>query len=134
MMPNIAFIGMGEAGSAIVRGWRENQRGRIAAYDIKSDFPETTDAMAAGCQELGIRSCSSAAEAVVDADLVLCTVTADQAVAAADAAANHLPRGAFWCDLNSCAPSSKRQAAGIIETAGGRYVDVAVMAPVQPKL
>lgn len=60
-------------------------------------------------------------------------MTADQAVAAAKQAAVHLERGAFWGDLNSCAPSSKRQAAGVIEAAGGRYVDVAVMAPVHPR-
>jgi 3-hydroxyisobutyrate dehydrogenase-like beta-hydroxyacid dehydrogenase len=34
--------------------------------------------------------------------------------------------------MNSVAPQTKRAAAAIIEAAGGRYVDVAVMAPVQP--
>lgn len=132
--PSIAFIGMGEAGSAIVKGWGESRPGPIAAYDIKTDAPESTDAMWACYEGLGVRGCASAAEAVTGADLVLCTVTADQAVAAAKRAAVHLEHGAFWGDLNSCAPSSKRQAAGIIEAAGGRYVDVAVMAPVHPKL
>jgi 3-hydroxyisobutyrate dehydrogenase-like beta-hydroxyacid dehydrogenase len=61
-------------------------------------------------------------------------VTADQAVAAAEAAAPHLAPGGFWCDLDSCAPSSKRRAAEIIEGAGARYVDVAVMAAIRPKL
>jgi 3-hydroxyisobutyrate dehydrogenase-like beta-hydroxyacid dehydrogenase len=90
--------------------------------------------MTARYKQLGIAGCASAAEAVAGSDLVLCTVTADQAVAAAKTAAPHLTPGTFWCDLNSCAPSSKREAAAIIDKAGGRYVDVAVMAPVRPKL
>jgi 3-hydroxyisobutyrate dehydrogenase-like beta-hydroxyacid dehydrogenase len=90
--------------------------------------------MAERYASLGIEGCPSSAEAVSGAKLVFCTVTADQAVIAAESAAPHLSSGAFWFDLNSCAPSSKRRAAEFIEAAGGRYVDVAVMAPVHPKL
>jgi 3-hydroxyisobutyrate dehydrogenase-like beta-hydroxyacid dehydrogenase len=43
-----------------------------------------------------------------------------------------MPAGALWCDMNSVAPGTKRAAARAIEAAGGRYVDVAVMAPVDP--
>jgi 3-hydroxyisobutyrate dehydrogenase-like beta-hydroxyacid dehydrogenase len=125
------FIGFGEAASAIVEGW--NGRHAIRAYDIKSDGAEAP-VMAARYAKMGVRGCASPAEAVDGAETVFCTVTADQAVAAAEAAAPHLHRGTFWFDLNSCAPSSKRKAAAVIEAAGGRYVDVAVMAPVHPKL
>ena len=45
-----------------------------------------------------------------------------------------LPEGALWCDMNSVAPDTKREAAAVIEAAGGRYVDVAVMAPVSQGL
>jgi 3-hydroxyisobutyrate dehydrogenase-like beta-hydroxyacid dehydrogenase len=83
-------------------------------------------------QKLGVRGCVHAA-AVAGAEVVFCTVTAEHAVVAAAQAAIHLERGAFWCDCNSCAPSSKRQAAEVIEAPGGLYVDVAVMAPVHPK-
>jgi len=40
--------------------------------------------------------------------------------------------GALWCDMNSVAPGTKRAAAKTVEAAGGRYVDVAVLAPVSP--
>lgn len=133
MAVRLAFIGMGEAGSAIVSGWGESRKGTIRAYDIKTDSPDAAPAMTARYEQLGIAGCASAAEAVADRDLVLCTVTADQAVAAAKTAAPHLAPETFWCDLNSCAPSSKREAAAIIHNAGGRYVDVAVMAAVHRK-
>jgi 3-hydroxyisobutyrate dehydrogenase-like beta-hydroxyacid dehydrogenase len=134
MLTRLAFIGMGEAGSAIVTGWGRGRDNSIRAYDIKSSDPATAQTMSTRYETLGIQGCHSAAEAIADAELILCTVTADQAVAAAETAAPDIPPRAFWCDLNSCAPSSKRQAAQVIESAGGRYVDVAVMSPVHPKL
>jgi 3-hydroxyisobutyrate dehydrogenase-like beta-hydroxyacid dehydrogenase len=72
------------------------------------------------------------AEAVATADLVVSLVTADQAVVAAEAAAPHVAGGALYVDGNSCSPQRKRAAAERIEAAGGRYVDMAIMAPVHP--
>lgn len=130
----IAFVGFGEAGSAIVSGWGDAKPGHISAYDIKSDDPGTAPEITARCAQLGIDTAPSLEAALEGADIVFCTVTADQAVSAAKAAAPLLGQGTIWCDLNSCAPSSKRTSAGVIEAGGGRYVDVAVMAPVHPKL
>lgn len=130
----IAFIGMGEAGSALVKGWGNARSGEISAYDIKLDDPVSAAEIKARCTDLGIKCCDSLGQALVGADLIFCTVTADQAVDAAKAAAPELGQGAIWCDMNSCAPSSKQLSAEVIEAAGGRYVDVAVMSPVHPKL
>jgi 3-hydroxyisobutyrate dehydrogenase-like beta-hydroxyacid dehydrogenase len=66
------------------------------------------------------------------ADAAFCVVTADQALIAAENYGPLLEPGALWLDMNSVAPETKRAAAALIEAAGGRYVDVAVMAPVQP--
>jgi 3-hydroxyisobutyrate dehydrogenase-like beta-hydroxyacid dehydrogenase len=71
--------------------------------------------------------------ALSGAGAVFCLVTADQALAAAQTCAPHLPPGALWLDGNSCAPDTKRRAAAVIETAGGAYVDLAIMAPVHPR-
>jgi 3-hydroxyisobutyrate dehydrogenase-like beta-hydroxyacid dehydrogenase len=43
-----------------------------------------------------------------------------------------MPKGMLWLDGNSCSPGSKRQAEEIIHAKGGRYVDLAIMAPVHP--
>jgi len=129
----IAFIGMGEAGSAIVGGWEGALPGRLAAYDVKTDAPETAAALWDRYAALGIEGRASLAEALDGADLAFSVVTADRAVEAAEAAAPMLAPGAIWCDLNSVAPASKRRAARAVEAAGGRYADVAVMAPVHPR-
>lgn len=128
----IAFIGFGEAATAIVGGWNDPRR-TIRAFDIKTDDPGTRPVLEDRYREFAVAGCETAEAAVAGADLVFSAVTADQAVAAATACAAHMPQGAYWFDLNSCAPSSKREAAALLEAAGARYVDVAVMAPVHPK-
>lgn len=119
----IALIGFGEAGSTFAKaaGWK----GRASAYDL---LPERRAAMGAA----PVNACASAAEALADAALVLSLVTADAALCAARDYAVFLRPGAIWCDMNSVAPDTKRQAARFIEDAAGRYVDVAILAPVNP--
>lgn len=119
----IALIGFGEAAATFARaaGWGANACG----YDIAA----TREAAMA---ELGIRPAASAGEALSGARLVLSLVTADQALRAAQAYAPDLEPGALWCDMNSVAPETKRQAAAAVEAAGAGYVDVAVLAPVNP--
>lgn len=130
---NITFIGLGEAAGALISGWGAARASQISVYDIKTDHPDTAAEIVARADLLGVRNCASAAAALDKADIVFCTVTADQAVIAARDYAPHVQQGTLWCDLNSCAPKSKQTSAEIITTAGGRYLDVAVMAPVYPK-
>jgi 3-hydroxyisobutyrate dehydrogenase-like beta-hydroxyacid dehydrogenase len=123
IVPVLALIGFGEAAAvfAAAAGWEETATG----WDIS---PVCEQAMI----EQGVRPGASAADALSGAPLVLSLVTADQALGAAQEYAPHLARGALWCDMNSVAPETKRSAAKSIEAAGARYVDVAVLAPVQP--
>lgn len=130
----IAFIGLGEAASAFVAGWGAARAASVTAYDIKSANPETAGEIAERAEALGIDVGGSPHDALHAAELVFCTVTADQAGVAATEYAQFLQPGAVWCDLNSCAPETKRQASKRIESARGTYLDVAVMAPVHPAL
>ncbi|MDU8945422.1 NAD(P)-dependent oxidoreductase [Ovoidimarina sediminis] len=129
----ITFIGLGEAAGAIISGWGPRHQSRIAAFDIKSLDLETAGEIGARAEALSVQAHDTREAALAGAELVFSTVTADQAVAAAEACAPLLPEGAVWCDLNSCAPASKARAAAIVTGAGRRYIDVAVMAPVFPK-
>jgi 3-hydroxyisobutyrate dehydrogenase-like beta-hydroxyacid dehydrogenase len=118
-----ALIGFGEAGStfAAAAGW-----GRaVAVWDLVS---ARRDASATA----GLSAASVAPEAVTGAPLVLSLVTADQSLRAARDYAPLLTPGAVWCDMNSVSPETKRASAEAVAAAGGRYVDVAVLAPVDP--
>ncbi len=123
MTNRVTLIGFGEAGAtfAAAGGWADRAR----VFDIAPDRMIAATAS-------GLEACASSAAAIVKASLIISLVTADQALAAARQAAPSLTRGAIWCDMNSIAPDTKRAAAAVIEAAGGRYVDVAVLAPVNP--
>ena len=129
----IAFIGLGEAAGAFITGWGADRAGDIAAFDIKTTLPETADEILNRAKEYGIKHCKTLKDAISNADVVFSTVTADQAIVAARAAAPLMKQGAYFLDMNSCAPSSKQVSAGIMEKHDLRYVDVAVMEPVYPK-
>jgi 3-hydroxyisobutyrate dehydrogenase-like beta-hydroxyacid dehydrogenase len=127
----IAFIGFGEAGSAFAAGW--GRRDGVSGHDRKTDDPATAAAKQADFARHGVVARDSAPDAVSGADAVFCLVTADQAEAAARAAAPGLVPDTLWFDGNSCSPGAKSRAAQAIHAAGGRYVDMAIMAPVHPK-
>lgn len=120
-----SLVGFGEAGQAFA------QPG-VGAFDIATENGETRPAKIAEYERADIRWSATPAGALAHAELVLSLVTADQALAAAQRCAPLLKPGTLWLDMNSVAPGTKREAARAIEAAGGRYVDVAVMAPVLP--
>ena len=130
---HVAFIGFGEAATAFLSGWGTDRPAQVTGYDIKTDNPETREVLLDRFQSHNVIGEAAAQSAVRGASAVFSVVTADQALAAAQAAAPALEKGALWFDCNSCAPGTKRRAAEVIEAASGRYVDVAVVAPVHPK-
>ena len=122
MAPTIALIGFGEAGSTFAGA---AQWSHARTFDIRADRADIA-------ADLGIGFASSPAEALAGADLVLSLVSADAALAVARDYARYLTRGALWCDMNSVAPDTKCASADHVTASGGRYVDVAVLAPVDP--
>ena len=130
---SIAFIGLGEAASAIISGWGDHRSKQIKAFDIKLQGSDTKEEIISRASKLNIGLKSSLKDLVRDADLIFSTVTADQAVTVAREASSFIRDKSYFFDLNSSAPSSKQRSCKSIEINGGRYVDVAVMAPVSAK-
>ncbi|MDS9468814.1 DUF1932 domain-containing protein [Paracoccus sp. MBLB3053] len=130
----IAFIGFGEAAEAFATGWGHDAVENLRAYDPKCDDPEAAALPRERAARSGVSLAADRVSALSGARAVFCLVTADRAVEAATQAAEFLTPGTFWLDGNSCSPGAKRRACDIVEAAGARYVDVAIMAPVYPKL
>ncbi len=127
---NIALIGYGEVGRILAEDLRA--RGcAVAAYDLllDSDHGEPLRAHAAAH---GVLLGEAPAQAVHGAGLVISAVTASQAVAVASACAPALAPAAFFLDLNSASPGAKARAAAVVDGAGARYVEAAVMTSVPP--
>lgn len=125
-MTTVALVGLGEVG----RVFAEDLDARISAWDVAFDDPASRASYNA--RDLGI-PVGGPADAVHDAELVVSAVTAANTVAAAEAVAGHLEDGAWYLDVNSASPERKRDAAAVVERAGGRYVEAAVMSPIHPR-
>ncbi len=124
-MSDLALIGFGEAGRNFASDGDWAAQCRV--FDVRSDAE-----MVAAIHAAGAIRCDNANAAVRGADVVLSLVTADQSRKAAEIASQAISPGTLFFDMNSVAPDTKRGSAEIIEAAGGRYVDVAIMAPVDP--
>jgi 3-hydroxyisobutyrate dehydrogenase-like beta-hydroxyacid dehydrogenase len=131
-LPRFAVIGFGEAGGIFARAFAAAGAPRVATFDIKFDAADGAPSMKQAAKAVGIVAADTPAEAARDADVVLAAVTASSALDAATAAAGYIAPGQLYLDINSVAPSTKREAAARIERAGGRYVEAAVMTSVPP--
>lgn len=131
MSLRICLLGFGEVGQALAVDLGARGIKAIAVWDILFPVPDSPPRRAVVVQD--IRAATSAQEAVASADLVISAVTASQDVAAARSVAPDLKRGAYFLDVNSVSPAVKVETSQIVETAGGRYIEAAIMSPINPK-
>jgi 3-hydroxyisobutyrate dehydrogenase-like beta-hydroxyacid dehydrogenase len=127
---HVGLIGYGEVGRILAEDLRKDGV-RVSAYDIKLG-----DERAASLREhaagIGVTLVSSHAALASQADFSVSAVTASQAVPVAEACAPTVKQGAWFLDFNSASPGAKQRAAALIDAAGGRYVEGAVMTSVPP--
>lgn len=128
-LERVALVGYGEVGRILAEDLRP-QGIAISAYDLKQDAVPAMRQHGAG---LGVAFCASHAALAAGADLVVSAVTASQSESVAAACAKGMRRGAWFLDFNSCSPGAKQRAGAVVDAAGGRYVEGAVMTSVPPK-
>ena len=127
---HVGLVGYGEVGRILAEDLRKDGV-RVLAYDIKLDgvLAKPLQDHAAG---IGVTVAASHADLAAQADFIVSAVTASQAVAVARACAGAIKQGAWFLDFNSASPGAKQRAAAVIDGAGGRYVEGAVMTSVPP--
>ena len=81
--PRIGFVGFGEAGFHIAAGLREAGLEQITAFDINTDTPGLGEKIRQRAEETGTRLIDSDSELTGASDIVISTVTANQALVAA---------------------------------------------------
>jgi 3-hydroxyisobutyrate dehydrogenase-like beta-hydroxyacid dehydrogenase len=114
----VAVLGLGEAGSRLaadlVRAGAE-----VRGYDpVTISAPE------------GVDLAGDPGSAVKGATVVLALTTASTALAAAESVLHGLGTGAIYADLNTTSPALKQDIAALVDRAGARFVDVALLGPV----
>ena len=126
----ICLLGFGEVGQTLAADFLAAGFSQLVAYDVLFKRPDSAPSHAAIAA--GVRIARDAREAVADADLIVSAVTAAQDLAAAGSVAGGITRRTYYLDVNSVSPGMKVQAAAIIDQAGGRYVEAAIMSPISP--
>jgi 3-hydroxyisobutyrate dehydrogenase-like beta-hydroxyacid dehydrogenase len=127
----VGLIGYGEVGRIVAQDLRELGVQQVLAHDRKLGT-EQQQPLLEHARDCGVRLAASARELAAGCDLLISAVTASQAVAVARDCAGGLQAGVWFVDLNSASPGAKREAAAVVDAAGGRYVEAAVMTSVPP--
>jgi 3-hydroxyisobutyrate dehydrogenase-like beta-hydroxyacid dehydrogenase len=91
--PRIGFIGFGEAAFHIGGGLRGAGIGGIAAFDINTHIPGLGEKIRRRAAETDTRLLASNAELTAETEILISTVTSDQALAAAQQTAPGLHAG-----------------------------------------
>jgi len=129
-MQRIAFIGFGEAGGIL--GAELAKVCEVCAYDILVATPASAT-LRTKAESAHVLLNDTLDGAIKDVDMVVSAVTASAARDVALDVAKIIKPGQLFLDINSVSPETKRDNARIIESAGARYVEAAVMAPIPPQ-
>ena len=130
--PRLGFVGFGEAGYHIAKGLRAGGLTGICAFDLHTPTPGRGEKIQQRAAETGVALCETNAQLAAACDVLLSTVTANQAQTAAEQNAPHLTNAHLYADLNSVSPALKQSIAQLIEARGARFVEIAIMSPVPP--
>jgi len=119
---HVAIIGLGEAGSHFandlvgmgvkVSGWDPHLKKELVSRVHFSD---------------------SNSHAVKGADIVLSANYTSESIEIAHEVKDHLKPGAFYCEMNTSSPGTKKEIEYILSESGTHFVDLAIMAPLPPK-
>ena len=127
----IGLIGYGEVGRILAEDLRELGVAKLNAYDVKLAGVSAAPLREHAAKH-GVKLSDSHRALAGECELIVSAVTANQAVAVAQACAPAVKFGAWFLDLNSASPGAKQRAAGFIDDAGGVYVEGAVMTSIPP--
>ncbi|MFK8053864.1 MAG: DUF1932 domain-containing protein [Woeseiaceae bacterium] len=127
---HVAIIGFGEVGQRLAADLLP--RGvKVSAFDVR--FEAADSAPSRAVQKMAdVRRGTCARDAIADCQMVISAVTAGQSQIAAVVVANDIEDGVWFVDLNSVSPMTRAASASEITTAGGCFVECAVMSPIQP--
>lgn len=130
-LPRICLLGFGEVGQALASDFAVAGVKHLTVFDVL--FGDSNSQPSRAAVAANVRLSRSAADAATDADLIVSAVTAAQDLEAAQSVASAMKRSAYFLDVNSVSPGVKTQASALIDAAGGRYVEAAIMSPIAPR-
>ena len=120
----VAILSPGSMGSAVGQALRES------GYDVVTNLDGRSERTRVLAEEAGFRAVSGIDSIVEEADLVMSILVPSEAISVAREAAAAMKRtGAnpAYADCNAVSPDTARELGGIIEAAGGRFIDAGII-------
>lgn len=126
----IGMLGYGEVGQCFAAELARDSGLGLAAYDRQLDHAGPRRPLVDHAVRNRVTTLGSALDLAERSELIVCAVTVDQALAAAESAARASLVGKWFLDVNSTSPATKVACAAVVNRSGGRYVDAALMTAV----
>jgi 3-hydroxyisobutyrate dehydrogenase-like beta-hydroxyacid dehydrogenase len=127
---SICLLGFGEVGSTLAKALVDRSLA-LCCFDI--NFSDNNSIASRNAAEItAVQIKMDVESAIRGADLIISAVTAEQAINAARSVVGYLKPKAWYLDVNSVAPNTKRVMAEIVDGVGGQFVEAVIMSPIYP--
>ncbi len=128
----VCFLGFGEVGQTLAEDLSRMEDLTLCSYDIKFPDPESIPSRALVAHPY-VKGCDDPRAAASGCELVVSAVTAAETLAAAESVLAVMGEACIYMDLNSVSPATTKAASALVGNAGGRYVEAALMSPIEPR-
>jgi len=128
----VGMLGFGEVGQVLSAELGGRPGLEISAFDIQFAAP-SSEPSAALASHPAVRRMESASDLARCSELIISAVTASEDIAALESLLSSIAQNTYVLDVNSVSPQTKRTAYELVEAAGGRYVEAAIMSAIEPK-
>ena len=129
-MEKLGFIGFGSAAYGLAKGFRESGQIHISFFDSMRNDESVGPLLSRRAEETEARSCSSVAELVDSAGIIISCVPGTFALKVAEEAALHLKPDHLFVDVNTASPKTMELVCEALRKSGSTFADVAMMGAV----
>ena len=134
-IPFIGILGFGEVGSRLADNLLQTCNSKIVLWDTQ--FANSASKATQRLKQFADKprvSCAVDEESFAEqCDLIISAVTAEQCLFSALSVVPHCRPNTWFLDLNSVSPGTKQQVATVCSTQHVKFVEAAVMSPIDPK-
>lgn len=126
---NLGFIGFGEVGFEMAKGYKTEGLDGILAYDIMQSHPVYGPLVQERVHTSGVKLVSSPEDVLQNVDVVIVAVPGDKALQTAKTISPFLKKSTVYADVSASSPEVKQNIWEEIKGAEVSFVDGAMLGP-----
>ncbi len=128
-MMKLGFIGFGEVGFEMAKGYRQEGLEGILAFDVMQGHPVYGSLVQERVQASGVTLVTTPEEVLQNVDVVIVAVPGDKALQTAKSLSSLLKKSTLYVDVSAASPEKKRNIWEVIKGAEVAFVDGAMLGP-----